>query len=262
VALFRVITTPADLPPKGTGRENGTFDFKGKSEVDPDDQRELAKDVAAFANALGGVLLVGAEEDKKTHTLGQYNPMKLAAAETLKVAYELAVAQRCHPQPVFDVVRIEVGPPLVGHVVAVNVYPIPLGPVGVRWDTDKKGPSFAFPLRTASQTHYMTPTELAMLMVPEIRRVAILLDSIPLDQRADVMLLARSVAPDVDPRTVTLEGVDRELTTAFFSRSGEKIRLPLDRIQSVWRRDDRPWCVAVDGAFAVADNTLVVIPQR
>lgn len=248
MALFRPIAAPTDLPAMGTGRESGTFDFKG--EVDVANQRELAKDVAAFANALGGVILVGAYEDKGT--LGRYAPMAREDAEKVKTAYELAIGQRCHPQPVVDVVSIETADPLPpGHVVAVNVYATPLGPVGVRWDSDKKGPSFAFPLRTTAQTHFMTPTELAMLMVPEVRRIATLLDQIPPSQRTGIQLCLREPSPGT--YVVTLVSVDPLSSTATFDatgpRTGEtwRLDLPIDCISSVWRTNDGAWKLAITG---------------
>ena len=73
VALFRPVATTADLPALSAGRESGTYDFKGS--VDLAKKRELAKDVAAFANATGGVILIGAEEDKDAGTLRRYAPM-------------------------------------------------------------------------------------------------------------------------------------------------------------------------------------------
>lgn len=63
-----------------TSRESGTFDFK--EAPDPPHARELAKDVAAFANALGAVIIVGTVEDKKHGTLGRYRPSaRVEAAE-------------------------------------------------------------------------------------------------------------------------------------------------------------------------------------
>jgi hypothetical protein len=243
MALFRTITTSADLPNPGTGRETGTFDFKGSA--DPTNQRELAKDIAGFANSLGGVVLVGAVEDSTTGTLLRYNPMGTATAEALKRAYELANSQRCQPTPVVDVVRISLPSPASGDVVVVNVYPTPMGPVGVRWDSDKGGPSFAFPLRTATQTQFLTPTELAMLMVPELRRIAIALDSIPLEQRDKIFMVFTARVSGA--QMVKLVSVESRLTAAEFLCPYERVAIPLDRIQSVWKQDDQLWIIAVDG---------------
>ena len=261
MALFRPITTPDDLPTVGTSRESGTFDFKQAPSTL--DHREMAKDVAAFANALGGVVLVGTVEDRTRGTLGVYKPVAEAEAEALKKAYELAVAQRCLPQPVIYVVRIDTAAaPAVnaaGNVVAVNVYPMPMGPVGVRWDAD----AYAFPLRTATQTTWMKPTELAMLMVPEIRRVAILLDGIPIDQRDHVWLYSYTPARSTT-REAKVLGVDSLLTTLRISIAGPDgpsvTAVPLDRVRSIWQRSDDAWCITVEGSFEKVGNGMSYYP--
>ncbi len=262
MALFRPVATTDDLPHPGTGSETGTYEFKGS--VDLAKRRELAKDVAAFANATGGVILVGAEQDEVTGTLRKYAPVSEAVAESIADAYDRAVADHCRPLPFAGAVKVRAPPPLDGFVVAVNVNGIPLGPVGVSWVKDPKCPNWAFPLRTTRHTTYITPTELAMFMVPEIRRVAILLDSIPLDQRKGVLLVANSRAGDADPRTVTFLGLDQLFTTLNLraEQSGEKIAIPLDRVASVWRRDLQRWGIVLRGRFEIAQGTLTVLSER
>ncbi len=266
MALYRSVGTAADLPAVGTGRESGTYDFKAS--VDPAKKVELAKDVAAFANATGGVILVGAEEDRDLGTLKRYVPMDEGRAETVTVAYDLAVAEFCRPQPVIDAVKVKVPAPFDGMAVAINVNATPLGPVGVRWNNDPKCAAWAFPLRTTRHTTHLSPTELAMLMVPEIRRAAILLDSIPLDQRKEVILLS-----DVDMRMgppgfrVTIIEIDPSLTTfeieitSPMHKPGIRLTLPIDCVQSVWRQDPTHWVVAVAGGFHGFDDGTVFVPR-
>jgi hypothetical protein len=249
VAFYKPMTAPEHLPPKETGRETRSQDFKARVD-DLRDHQELAKDVAAFANAFGGVILVGACEDQKTRVVSHYKVMTASEAEELKRAFEMAVRNLCLPQPVVDVVRIDAeeraGVP--GYVVAVNVDPMPMGPVGVRWrDPD----SYAFPLRTATQTHFMSPTELPMYMVPEIRRVAILLEAIPLEDRDQVYL--HSYWGDGATRTVvaTYLGLDSILTAARFCMDKMRPRestVPLDCISTVWRSASH-WTLGVRGTI-------------
>jgi hypothetical protein len=257
VAIFRPATRPTELPEKDTARESGTYDFKGS--VDPTDARELAKDVAAFANAFGGVVLVGAVEDSATRTLLKYNPMKRPFADKLTIAYEQAVRDRCDPPPIFDAVSIELPPALgTGFVVAVNVRATALGPVGVRED---KGESYAFPMRISTHTKNLKPTELAMLMVPEVRRVAIMLEAIPRGERDQVMLLAADKAGEPDCRWVTMVGVDDDFTTLTVKTS-KTLTLPLDRVATVWRRDASHWGILIAGRMTIADDgSLVVLPR-
>ena len=73
--MFTPISVTTDLPPISSSRESDVIDFKGR--YSGRDRTEMAKDVAAFANAFGGVILVGAYEDTKTGTLTFYKPMPL-----------------------------------------------------------------------------------------------------------------------------------------------------------------------------------------
>jgi len=257
VALFQPLTSPATLPPKGTSRESGTFDFKGSA--DPTNARELAKDVAAFANAFGGVVLVGAVEDQATHTLKEYSGMKRPVADALTAAYDQAVRDRCDPPPIFDALPIELPPALgTGYVVAVNVRATALGPVGVRSD---KGESFAFPLRTATHTKYIKPTELSMLMVPEIRRLAILLETIPQKQRPRVRFVGIR-GQMIDTQQLTLVGVDEYLTSVLIAPSerlaaaGKISGIPLDKVVSIYRHDETDWTVELGGCVEVRGERI------
>jgi hypothetical protein len=269
MALYRPVATAADLPAPGAGRESGTYDFKGA--VDPTagpKRRELAKDVAAFANATGGVILVGAVEDPATGALERYSGMKEDFAERVKAAYDAAVADLCRPQPVADAVRIKAPAPFEGFVVAVNVNATPLSPIGVRWIDDPKNAAWVFPLRTTTHTTHLSPTELPMLMVPEVRRVAIILDSIPLDERVDIEIVSRGrggALAGVIPR-VQLLGIDERLTTVRLGWSSHEHRpivtstIPIDRVKSVWQREPRRWNLGIDGVIEGAGDRLLFFP--
>jgi predicted HTH transcriptional regulator len=86
------------------------------------DSWEAAKDIAAFANALGGVILIGADEDKKRGMLGRYSPLTDPEAKTARDAWGEAVETRCSPKPMVNLVNVPCGQ---GCVVAVNVWPFP-----------------------------------------------------------------------------------------------------------------------------------------
>lgn len=269
MALYRVVATTADLPTPSASRESGTYDFKVTVDVAPGPKRrELAKDVAAFANATGGVILVGAEEDRDAGTLRRYAPMDETRAEAVKAAYDSAVADLCRPQPVIDAVRLKAPAPFDGFVVAVNVNPTPLSPIGVRWVGDPKCPSWAFPLRTTTHTTFLSPTELPMLMVPEVRRVAIILDSIPLDERVDVEIVCRgrggSLAGVIS--RVQLLGIDERMTTVRLGWSAHEHRpivtstIPIDRVKSVWQREPRRWNLGIDGVIEGSGDRLLFYP--
>src|SRR5690242_16146701 len=94
----------ADLPPEGPlserAREKSDLDFK--QYTDPAKMWEHSKDIAAFANALGGVLLIGADDAS-----GQllYRGIAGQTVKDIQAIYEGA-AQRCSPSPIVDVVPI------------------------------------------------------------------------------------------------------------------------------------------------------------
>ena len=48
-------------------QESIHLDYKGSKALSPKERDEIAKDVSAFANSDGGILIYGVEEDKSTH---------------------------------------------------------------------------------------------------------------------------------------------------------------------------------------------------
>jgi hypothetical protein len=253
MALYRPVAATADLPGAGAGRESGTYDFKGGVDPTPGaKRRELAKDVAAFANATGGVILVGAVEDKATGALEKYSGMKEEFAELVKAAYDAAVHDLCWPHPVVDAVRLKAPEPFEGYVVAVNVNAMVVSPVGVRWNDDPKNAAWSFPLRTTTHTTHLSPTELPMLMVPEVRRVMLLLDLIPPAERGDVQIF-HNRHQALCPIPVTVKEIDHSTITVerFHPGGWVKSQLPIDRVTSVWRIEKNKWDVAMNGGIQI-----------
>src|SRR2546421_202845 len=101
----------------------------------------MAKDVAMFANASGGVVLLGACD--AAGRLTTYRPLPESDLQRVKDAYETAVRDLCSPVPVIDVLPIR---PIEGSgtIVAVNVYAFPGAPVGVLWVNDGGALVYAF----------------------------------------------------------------------------------------------------------------------
>jgi len=180
--MFDPITTPAQLPPIGA-HETETLDFK--STYKPSETFEMAKDVAALANAVGGTLLVGAAEDA-AEKLSGYVPVAPTEAADLQTRLEVAVTQRCSPAPFISATRIEHPARPAHEVVAVNVWAFPAQAVGVKIGGSMAdgygGDAWVFPIRVGTQTKYLEPEMLAMLMLPEIRRKAILLHNLGVDR--------------------------------------------------------------------------------
>lgn len=181
------ITTAADLPPEGPlderAREKSDLDFK--TFADPKKMWEHAKDIAAFSNAMGGVLLIGADDKS-----GRLKYLGIAGqnVKDIQGIYE-AAAQLCSPPVFVDVVAIP-----QKNVVAINVDPhldLVAAPAGTR---DRNGVemkhdvAWVFPIRRASQTDWIKPENLAMYMNKDVRRAVLLLAKIPEATRDKVVV--------------------------------------------------------------------------
>jgi hypothetical protein len=235
--MIKPIRTENELLPEDASYEGQQYDFK--KSVDANDGIELAKDIAAFANAVGGAILVGAVGEGER--LDHYKPLPRGYAEKVLRGYDQAVRDRCSPKPFFEPAMIPRGE---GIIVSVNVSPFPGQPVGVR--VDNKG-SFRFPYRTGTNTIYLAPDQLPMFMLPDVRRVAILLSSIPPEERNRVVLLGRARFPG-DPHCrqigslekFDLDEVTMKNTVTFqkISASGD-VCIPADSIDHVYR--DTEW---------------------
>jgi hypothetical protein len=260
MALFRIIEQTADLPSEGTSRETLLLDAKANYDVSK--KFEMGKDVAAFANATGGTLLIGAFEDSSK--LIRYRPLCASDAVAVRQSFEEAIRDRCTPLPRVTFSQITYDP---GEILAINVWPFPGQAVGVCRDGNKKVASngFVFPIRTATQTDYLLPEQLPLLMLPELRRTAILLDSIPHEARNSITIHAAVCAHGVHGSNSTSfsgELIDysylsnsfkikiHPLLTGYGAESRDVIiGLPLDRIKSVWEYEGN-WIVAIGGRFS------------
>ncbi len=183
------------LPALGT-RESPQLDFKavvdrvkGTSTID---QFELAKDVAAMGSVYGGTLLIGACEDRTTGQLTGFKVMSESEANAVVNAYQVAVRDMCLPQPLIDPVTI---PHEGGFVVAINIHPVLDRVVAVRVtpiDAHRFGDraqAYVFPVRLSTHAIPFTPEQIPMLMNAAIRRIVILIESIPKSERPDVNVL-------------------------------------------------------------------------
>ena len=245
--MIQPIRTENELPPEERSYESLRYDFKGT--VNPDDRAEMAKDVAAFANAVGGVILVGA--DAQGERLVRYQPLPQDHADKVLRSYDLAVRDLCSPKPVVEVAPIHHGD---GVVIAVNIWPFPGQPVGVAADRNSAvaATSFRFPYRTGTNTIFLAPEQLPMFMLPDVRRVAILLSSIPPEERKRVVLLGRArCAGDPTSRQIgSLEELDLEEVTMKNTVTFQKISafgdvyIPADSIDHVYRDADDGWVVS------------------
>jgi hypothetical protein len=226
------VTVVGELPAVGSAPEASTFDMKQRYPAEK--QFEAAKDVAAFANHLGGTILVGAVEKKDGGTLERYAPLTEADANVTAAHFERSVKDRCRPMPLVETSRIAYD---AGYVLAVNVWPTLAAPIGVRATGDPKagwgGDAWVFPLRVATQTTFLLPEVLPMYMSAKDRRTVLLLAQIPPDSTVRVQYQST-----VGPKTWLwiFVGYNEERNEIRFRRLPEKKDegFPIDRVSSIF----------------------------
>lgn len=238
MSSFRPIASPEDLPAFGT-REHVALDFKAKANGDA---VERAKDMAAFANASGGTLLIGAQDtDDK---LVGWVPMRAEDAQQVVTLYEEAIAL-CTPAPRVDLHAIQKDE--THWPVAVNVYPFPGVAVGVRTLSLGDKSPYVFPWRSATHTHYLRPDQLPMLMLPKLRYIVAQLEQIPRD--GDVKVIDTKE----HSRSCRLLDVLPLENIVIVELVGGKRRVgytvPLDYVLSVWKDRTAGWCIRIGGHF-------------
>jgi Putative DNA-binding domain len=245
---FEPFTETTSLPAVGDGYERAMLDFKAKGETKS--AFHLAKDVAAFANHLGGTLLIGAREEGGR--VARYLPLTAQEAKGVQDAVSAAVGNRLSPKPIVDFAQLPVD---AGVVLAVNVSPYIGQAIGVRVIADKAKEGFGddayvFPVRTLTDTIYLLPGQLSMFMLPAIRRTVILLHSIP--RGAAVHVVAIATTGNREEGFMTIEGVDEATNSVHLlptpphpdhkNRSWQltfPVSYPLDLISSVYLLAER-----------------------
>lgn len=239
------------LPDLGT-YESPTLEFKA-SLPDAPSYFELAKDVSAMANAWGGTILVGARGGNSQ--LVKYEPIATDdQARTIALAYENAVKDRCSPVPTFSIQALSIDD---GTLLAIHVPPS-FGLVGVRTGandpkSDWRGDAWTFFRReAASQNKEIRPERFPMLMSAELRRIAIILQSIP--QEATVHITKRRSDDErKQVESCTLVAVEEEKNRVVFSKVTVKkdaprtsaVVVPLDQILTAFEGVNGEWQVDV-----------------
>lgn len=240
---FKPQAQPVPLPPIGAAIERAVMDWK----VRPANFAfEKAKDVAAFANHLGGCILIGAAENKGQ--LSKYVGLTPDEAGKVRDDYSKAVAQRCQPPPTVDFEEYEDPTDSSKRIVAINVWPS-LNLVGVKIDTAKDkegwgGPAFAYPVRSGTDATYLQPVQLPMYITAQVRRIAVMLSRIP--DGATVQLIETRLDNSKIDNAYTFGGVDEEANLVRFqTRVGAPapLHVPLDRILTVYEGPDSAWRV-------------------
>jgi hypothetical protein len=263
---MRVLTSWENLQAlNNVTTEGADLDFKGALQLNKAGAGiELAKDVAALANVLGGHILVGVSTDLGGTRCTGFHGIDADSAGKVTRAFEEAVRDRCRPTPVFAT-RLTSVSGSSKTVVVVAVEASPIAPIGVSINqtfppgTDAKlvEKAWVFPYRVASQTLYLQPDQFGAYDSMSARRAAAVLQGIPENQRFTVTLrwTGRSQGGrdfEARPLDVRLQQVDlRENVSLFVATEnvGPVISIPLDEISTVWRSGDNTgkWIVGLLG---------------
>ena len=229
------------LPPEGSAVERNRLDCKAKY-TDGDKRRfEMAKDVAAFANANGGTLLIGSVESGGILT----KHVGLTSADAMQTRRDIeeAVRDYVRPTPVIDFPEpVELEPGKV--VLLVDVQPFPGQAVGVHSGKADEEP-WRFPVRVGTQTVWYSPEQLVFLMDVHHRRKAQLLfqamgEKCSIHGAHGFMHVVDVV--DVKPT----ENVFR----IHVSKTSKPIDLPIDVVKMVWKTEHQ-WCIRLHGQVII-----------
>ncbi|UIX34137.1 AlbA family DNA-binding domain-containing protein [Streptomyces sp. GQFP] len=135
---------------------------------------ELAKDIAAFANSTGGVLILGLQDDRKTSIPVHASPIQLT--DGLRRRYNETLASRTAPILDVDIHFAKETHTPDGQVplgfALVMVPPSPRSPHAVLGLTDLRDGCLRFPVRSGSRTRFMNPTEVETAFLDKQNRHA------------------------------------------------------------------------------------------
>lgn len=247
--------------------ERADLDFKNQQPHPTD--FELAKDIAALANGLGGTVVVGAATQGKYLCTGLPG-VPVQDAIVLAARYERAAGDRCRPRAWLDCAIIHLPTDVTKAVLTVNVAAAPAAPLGIDLRETSDAQTWKFPLRTTSQTVWLSPDQFGAFEQMTGRRSGALLASIPLNERAMITLhrersLSRGRGESLSGGARTHSGplfgrlvdVDLRGNVAHFclgevENDGPLLdfRVPLDWVSTIWwDGQENRWRVLVDCVF-------------
>jgi hypothetical protein len=251
--LRPLIETWAALPRRSEAylTERQWFDLK--ETYAPEKLAEMAKDVAAFANALGGAIIVGATEGP---TEPDYSaPLAAKYADDRALDIDKAVRDYCRPSPTAHVRTIP-SPDAQGKVVlVVNVEPAVDQPIAARHATDKD--SWRFPVRVGRDTEFLFPEQLPLYMNSKARRAKLLLlRALAAGGEVDFFCVPSGGSKHNNLQGSSpfkLDAVDADGGGGVLLRDGsgelghQSIVIPLDDVDAVWLQRDGRWAMRTTG---------------
>lgn len=137
--------------------ESDDLDWKLRYDEGKDATFELAKDVAALANAAGGLLVLGVAQDKTTSAASKV--IGHPATDRVEREIHQLIASGIFPMPQYQVRRV-LNPDEDGTVglVLIGVLPSPYAPHAV---LSNQRPEYAYPRRTGNKIQWLSEPEIA-----------------------------------------------------------------------------------------------------
>lgn len=230
------ITMANQLPIVGTSYETSELDFKRDANLK--EPLELAKDIAAFANQLGGTILVGMQESNEG-LAAKWFPMSPSVAAEVQTAYERAALEHLSPRPRVQAARIAIEG---GECVAVNIEPYVDGVVAAR--ARKEAPEWRFPIRIGKECKWLTPEEVA-LMTPQTRKAIVMLSRIEHGARIVKLREVSVKGGSMDSSELRFGEVCEGDNALRLLLSDDRVTsYPLDMVRSVYR-DEHGWYIVM-----------------
>jgi hypothetical protein len=258
------------------------YDFQN----DPTKRFEIAKDVCAFANHLGGTIIVGAKEGRgdRLGLIDNFLPLTSPTPTELVKEVDRVIRNLCLPVPVADAVSIELDANQLNEIlrreasattiVAINVEPTLSGPIGclacvehskvckeagtVCKCTGMKVPDARrFPIRAVEGADLLRPDQIARRMNVNERRA--LLDLQPIEDEKQILVWFNSgTSHQRQAIPCRISKLDPEIMICVFQGvhipDAPKAEVPLVFIRAIWP-SSVGWNVAIDGsAFDGAGN--------
>ncbi|GEM_PF-4119136 len=275
--------TPENVVAKlSVASEHAISDFKATyAATDPTKGFEIAKDVCAFANHLGGTIIVGVHEGTgaRKGMIGTFAALTNPTPGDLVKAIDRAMRLYCSPQPSVNAITIDLdarqvetilgraGEPATT-VVAINVEPGLNTPYGCRSCSDEckecktagttcscRGKEIAdayrFPIRVIEGARFLRPDEIARVMNVAERRAMLDLQAIQGEESIAVWFNSGTSLQRGAMRC-RIEKLDHEVSVVVLQllRAASPVwyaEIPLAFVRAIWR-SSAGWNIAIDGS--------------
>jgi hypothetical protein len=269
------------VPKLSTASEHAILDFKSRYDFLGDKTKsfEIAKDICAFANHLGGTIIVGAQEGTgaKRGRIAAFVPMTNPGPGELVKEVDRVIRNYCLPVPIANAVTIELDaaqvevilgrPADAATIVAINVEPTLTVPIGCLSCVEHSRAckqagttcscagnvvpdAWRFPIRAIEGTDLLRPDQIARRMNIAERRA--LLDLRALEGENKILVWFNSGTDfQRQPIDCRITKIDPSLMVCVLElvhlNDAPKAEVPLTFVRAVWT-SSAGWNVAIDGS--------------